>query len=376
MNRSNKPTEHDIIVVGGGISGVALAYGIAGKGRRVTVLDSLTPLNRASRTNVGLIWCQSKFLHLPAYARWGFVSSRLYADLIKELEEITGRHVPVSFTGGIIPCLGEEDYLRREQYITQLREALDGDYPGNMITRKELEGKLPRIKWGKDVVGAAWCSEDGFVEPLELLWTYQAALPRVGVTLRQDVIVYEVQPLVKGYRLITNKGLMECERLVLAAGLANRRLARFAIADLPVYPDKGQVLLVERVPDVMPIAVLGLTRTHGGTVIIGFKHERAGHNIQVEPSGLAEEGRWALRVWPSLGKKRILRTWSGLRVMPEDAMAIYSQLPGHPNAILVNTHSAITMAAAHTRLLPDFLLGGDLPEIAQSMTLKRFGYEC
>ena len=43
--------------------------------------------------------------------------------------------------------------------------------------------------------------------------------------------------------------------------------------------------------------------------------------------------------------------------------AIYSRLPGHPNVPLVNTHSAVTMAAAHTRLLPDFILGGELPEI-------------
>ena len=42
----------------------------------------------------------------------------------------------------------------------------------------------------------------------------------------------------------------------------------------------------------------------------------------------------------------------------------------------VNTHSAVTMAAAHTRLLPDFILGGELPETAQGMTLKRFGYSC
>ena len=54
----------------------------------------------------------------------------------------------------------------------------------------------------------------------------------------------------------------------------------------------------------------------------------------------------------------------------------YSRLPGHPNVTLVNTHSAVTMAAAHTRLLPDFILGGELPETAQGMTLKRFGYSC
>ena len=83
-----------------------------------------------------------------------------------------------------------------------------------------------------------------------------------------------------------------------------------------------------------------------------------------------------MRVWPELGHKRILRSWSGLRVMPEDKMAIYSHLPGHPKVTIINTHSAITMAAAHTRLLPDFVLGGDLPETARGMTLKRFGFDC
>ena len=127
-------TEQDIIIVGGGISGAALAYGLSGKGRKVTVLDAPTDTNKASRTNVGLIWCQSKFLHLPEYAKWGFVSSRLYPALTKELEEISGHAIPVNYTGGIIPVLSEEDYQKRGDYIEKLREAL-GEYKGNMIDR-------------------------------------------------------------------------------------------------------------------------------------------------------------------------------------------------------------------------------------------------
>ena len=79
----------------------------------MTVLDAPTDTNKASRTNVGLIWCQSKFLHLPDYAKWGFVSSRLYPALTKELEEISGHAIPVNYTGGIIPGLSEEDYELR-----------------------------------------------------------------------------------------------------------------------------------------------------------------------------------------------------------------------------------------------------------------------
>lgn len=372
-----KPTEHDIIVAGGGISGAALAFGLADRGRKITVLDAPTQTNKASRTNVGLIWCQSKFLHLPDYARWAFLSSRLYADLTRELEELSGVSIPLSLIGGLIPCLSAEEYEQKGAYINKLREAL-GEYRGNMIERAELERKLPRIGFGPDVVGAAWCEEDGVVDPLALLRAFRGALPRLGITLQQTNI-HDVQPLnggKDGYRVLTSSGLMDCQRLVLAAGLANRRFARFALPSLPVYADKGQVLLIERMPFVMPYPLLGVTQTFGGTTIIGFRHENVGHNTKVIPANVAPEGQWAIRVWPELGKKRLIRTWSGLRVMPEDKQAIYSRLPGHPNVTLVNTHSAVTMAAAHARLLPEFLLGGELPETAQGMTLNRFGYAC
>ena len=244
-------TEQDIIIVGGGISGAALAYGLSGKGRKVTVLDAPTDTNKASRTNVGLIWCQSKFLHLPDYAKWGFVSSRLYPALTKELEEISGHAIPVNYTGGIIPVLSEEDYQKRGDYIEKLREAL-GEYKGNMIDRTELEKKLPKIGWGPEVCGAAWCEEDGVVDPLSLLRAFRAALPRVGVDYRQT-LVFDVQPHAGGYRVTTKDGAFDCQKLVLAAGLSNRRFVQFAMPTLPVYADKGQVLLVERMPFVMPI---------------------------------------------------------------------------------------------------------------------------
>lgn len=140
---SRKSGERDVVIVGGGISGAALAFGLAGKGCKATVLDAPTRTNMASRTNVGLIWCQSKFLHLPEYARWGFMSSRLFPELVRELEDISGLHVPVNFTGGLIPVLGEEDFQKRADYIVKLREAL-GEYRGAVIERGELEKSCPK----------------------------------------------------------------------------------------------------------------------------------------------------------------------------------------------------------------------------------------
>ncbi len=369
-----KNSEFEIIVAGGGISGAAIAYGLAASGRRVAMIDAPTSTNKASRTNVGLIWCQSKFLHLPNYAKWGFQSSRLFPELIRELEEVSNIKVPARFSGGLIACIGEEEYQSRGEYIDKLRDAL-GEYRGSMISREQLEKKLPHISFGKEVTGAAWCEEDGLVEPLVLLRAYKVAFCNKGGVLI-ETLINEVEPHGGGYRVHTDRGPMDCERVVLAAGLANRRLAQFAIAKLPVLADKGQVLLIEREPQIMPIPILGLTQTFGGTIIIGFKHEFIGHDTRVVPADLATEGKWAMKIWPELANKKLIRTWSGLRVMPEDKQAIYSRLPGHPRAILINTHSAVTLAAAHTKYLPEYILDGELPETARQMTLKRFGYEC
>lgn len=370
----NIPKEHEILIAGGGITGAALAYGLVKAGKKVTVIDAPTETNNASRTNVGLIWCQSKFLHLPDYAKWGFLSAKLFPALTAELEDVSGVKIPVNYTGGLIASLSEEDFNTRSEYIAKLKVAL-GEYKGHMIDRSELERKLPRIAFGPEVVGAAWCENDGLIDPLALLRAFHVAFQKLGGNLQRSLI-YDVQPKDIGYLLNTSHGPLACERLVLAAGLANKRLAAFAMPNIPVFADKGQVLLVERMPMVMPIPMLGVTQTFGGTVIIGFKHETVGHDTRVVPASVATEGQWAIRVWPELGRKRLLRTWSGLRVMPDDKQAIYSHLPNHPDVTLVNTHSAVTLAAVHARLLPEFIMGGQLPELAQGMTLKRFGYSC
>ena len=213
------------------------------------------------------------------------------------------------------------------------------------------------------------------MEPLILLRAFKVAFRKLGGHLI-ETIIHDVRPENGGFRVFTENGPMDCERVVLAAGLANRRFAGFALPNLPVVSDKGQVLLVERMPPIMSTPILGLTQTFGGTIIIGFRHELIGHDTRLDTCGVAAEGQWAMRVWPELGKKRLIRAWSGLRVMPKDKMAIYSRLPGFPKATLINTHSAVTLAAAHARHLPDFVLGGELPEVAREMTLKRFGYDC
>ena len=62
----------DIVVVGGGIIGFSLAYGLAKKGVHVNVLDNVKGMYSASRGNFGLVWVQGKGQGMPHYAEWTF----------------------------------------------------------------------------------------------------------------------------------------------------------------------------------------------------------------------------------------------------------------------------------------------------------------
>jgi glycine/D-amino acid oxidase-like deaminating enzyme len=362
----------EVVVVGGGVTGAALGYGLAKSGCRVAVVDATPAVDRASRSNMGLIWCQSKALGNPAYVHWGFASSRLFGALAAELAEISGIDIAYSASGGIIPCLGENEFNQRSQYMEDLRIEAGGKYPGTMLERAELEKLLPRIRFGDRVVGGTWCPEDGFVEPLKLVFALRKGMANLGGTLLSDCQVTHIQSTGGGYRLKTAKGNLACARLVLAGGLGNRQLMAYFGQKVPLTPDRGQVLLTERVGDILPIPMLGITRTPGGTVMIGFMHENVGTDIGFVPESVAKEARWALSVWPSLADLRVIRCWSSLRVMPLDGFPIYDRIPGHERAFVINAHSAVTLAAVHVKELPGFILGRPLPDDAAGFGLSRF----
>ena len=363
----------EVLVVGGGVTGAAIAYGLAKQGVDVCVVDAAPPVDRASRSNMGLVWCQSKALGHRAYAKWCFESNKLFTNLAEDLKETSGIDIEYTRSGGIIPTLGEEEFKKRGDYLEALREEAGEDgYPAHMMTREELEAKLPNITFGEEVTGGTWCDEDGLVEPLKLMYALRHGMANCGGTLLSHTNVIDVKKNGGSYLVTTDKGEITCNRLVLAGGLGNRQLGKKFGLDVPVVPNKGQVFLTERIPDILPSPLLGICRTRGGTVMIGFEHEYVGTDTSLKTEKFCHVADWATRVWPALADLRIIRTWSCLRVWPKDAFPIYDRIPGHNNAFVINAHSAVTLAAVHVKELPKFIMGEEICDTAAGFTLSRF----
>ena len=90
----------DVIVIGGGLVGTAVAYGLSQLGKSITVLDEGDEVCRASRGTFGLSWVHGKGRGVPHYARWTRASARHWPTLAARLHADTGIAVQARQTGG------------------------------------------------------------------------------------------------------------------------------------------------------------------------------------------------------------------------------------------------------------------------------------
>src|SRR6266576_2082028 len=112
---------YDAIVIGGGLVGSAIAYGLARVGQKAALLDEGDVAFRASRGNFGLVWVQSKGDGAPHYQRWTRRSADQWAALAAELSARTGIPAGHERPSGVHLCLGEDELEERRARMERMR---------------------------------------------------------------------------------------------------------------------------------------------------------------------------------------------------------------------------------------------------------------
>ncbi|MEO7744065.1 MAG: FAD-dependent oxidoreductase [Usitatibacter sp.] len=363
----------DVAIVGGGVVGSALGYGFASKGARVVVLDEGDSALRASRVNFGLVWLQTKGNGMPAYGRWSRKATELWPDLARELLERTGIDVELELTGGLKICLGEEELRERGAMVERMAAAAGpGVYDTRMLGIDELGALLPEVKLGPDVTGASFCPHEGAVNPLHLLNALQAGLQALGGTLRTGSSVESVARDGKGFAITCRDGTTRAGKVVLAAGHGTPRMAAMVGLPAPIKPQRGQILVTERMQPFMPLPASGLRQTKDGTVMLGATRENVGFDVATTMEGEAGLAARAVRIVPALAGIPVVRAWAGLRILTPDTFPVYHQSESHPGAYVALCHSGVTLASVHARVVPEAYLGTALPEILNAFHPRRF----
>lgn len=360
----------EIAVVGGGIVGMAVACGLAGHGRRICVLDEGDRALRASRGNFGLIWVQGKGDGLLDYAAWTRRSAAAWPSLARALEAETGIDVRLSQPGGLYLCLDGAELSARAAMLEDMRSRLGGDYPFQVLDHAGVAGLVPEI--GPDVAGATFGSEDGHVDPLRLLQALHAAFAGRGGQVVNGDAVTGISQRAGVFTLSMADRSLTAEKVVLAAGLGNRVLAPQVGLSAPVVPNRGQVLVCERLRPFLRYPTGHVRQTGEGSVQIGDSKEDVGFDDGTTLAVMATIARRAVTMFPLLAGVRMVRAWGALRIMTPDGYPHYEESERCPGAFVVSCHSGVTLAAAHAGPLAEWILGGPLPFDADVFTGSRF----
>jgi sarcosine oxidase subunit beta len=302
---------YDVVIVGGGIQGIALGYELAGLGvRDVAVLDASWPGSGASGRNGEMIrsafasveWCR---LFDHCLEKWHGLSAELDFNTL--------------FTSAgyaVLASTEDEAQALRDQQPRHRELGLRSEWLDEAAARDLVPAAAPEL-----MIGALWQERGGFAHHDAVLWGYARAAARAGVEIHafsrvDDVLVRagRVEGVRVGGRTVATPVVVD------AAGAFAGEVAAMAGVSLPTQRLLLEILVTESVQPFVRPAVASLTlmgychQTSRGEFVGGteWKAENPADENAVTLEGLRDMASKWVRLFPQLAGVRVVRHWSGL----------------------------------------------------------------
>ena len=366
------PERAEIVIIGGGIMGLSLAWNLAGLGAKgVLVLERGYLCEGASGRNGGGV-----------RSTWG---TPTLIELAKESIAFMGRFAQELGInvwlrkGGYLFLAHEEETARRLEQGAELQRR--HGLPTRMISPGEAGEIVPQLDTSR-FVAASWNPEDGVVFPWPFVWGYAEGARRRGVQVETFTRVTGID--VEGGRAAavrTDRGRVAAERIVIACGAWSPFLARMAGVTLPNVPYRHEIVSSEPLkPFLGPLVTMldsGLyfSQSMRGEIVggMGDPDEEPGLNQNSSLRFLARYARALCELMPQAGSVKLLRQWAGCYDVTPDRSPILGETPGVKGLLQVSgfVGHGFMMAPSVGRRMALFM-GGERDEIFERFNLRRF----
>ena len=365
----------DVVVIGAGVIGTAVAYSLARSGMTVTVVERRGVGLEASGANVGLVTLFSAHSFDEPDPGPVFELTRASATAYATLSDEIGVDIEYERCGGVVFALDEER-------LAVIRRAFEG-YRRHGVALDWLDERGVRERepafYSDGIRGGIFCPDNGQLNPLMLCRAFAAGARRHGVTFHLGTAVEGIVcegGRIRGVR--TSAGDIACEFVVNAAGAWAAEVGSMVGVKVPVVPARGQIVLTEPVPRFIHHVLSGsepsARQTRRGNVIIGSTVEAAGFDKRVTTDTIAEFAHGAVAHFPRLRGLRVIRSWAGLRPASPDHKPIIELVDEPAGFCLATGHSrrGICYAAGTGRLVTELLTGREPFLRAEAFSLARF----
>ncbi len=346
-------TSADVVIVGGGVIGLALARELSSRGADVLVIERGRTGTEASWAAAGLLSAQSDAVAPSAFFDLALESRDLYPGWTEALAGETGWDAGWRRTG-VLRC-GGEDLLAR--FAWQIETGLP-------VERLDARGvaTCSRGRAAAEIAFGLFFPEDAVVHSRQLVGALRRSLDLRGVSIAEGVAVTRFlveRGVCRGVE--TSSGTVTCGRVVDAAG-AWANLDPTLPFGIPVEPVRGQI--VELADDAGLSTVLESEEVYvvprsDGRLLVGATVERTGFVKEITAAGVAALLASAIALAPSVANARVTGAWAGLRPGTPDGLPLLGESPVR-SLILAAGHfrNGILLAPLTALLIADVVEGG------------------
>lgn len=372
------PATTDVVVVGGGLIGCALAYYLARDGIEVTLLERGELNREASGTNAGSFHLQIAIhqltgLEVETLAHTLLPEIRLYVEgskLWEQLESELAGSLEMHVTGGLMVAETEAELalLHAKQRIER-----DAGLETHVLEGEELRSFAPFL--APDLLGATYCPSEGHANPLLAAPLYALRAAEAGAAIRTGCEVQAIDQTQGGFSVRTARGSIRASRLVNAAGAWTNEIAAMLGLEHPVRRDGLHVNVTEPRERILTPMVqhigrrLTLKQSSNNTFIIGGgwpSRAVGGGRYRTVWESTAGNVAVATRVLPALRDVRLLRTWSGALAFTDDLEPLVGASRRLPGYFTCMATTGFTLGPLMARLLAETLAhpngGSQLPD--------------
>lgn len=361
----------EVVIVGGGAAGCAVAYYLGQAGIKATLIERHGIGSQASGYAAGGI----NPLHgLAASMRaFALASFTLHLALWEELRQVTGRDCQGRIISTIKVTFDEADVAALQEEFAAF--ATTPGFSAHWLDRQALRTLEPRLNPG--VTRGVYLYGNGVVDSHLFTVLLAEAAQRAGATIRMGTVrgLQHAHGRVTGVRL--DDGVLACDTVVLAMGPWAQEAEAWLGLSLPVAPYKGEILRMQLdgpglAHDFMSPEVSLFSR--GGQVWCGATQEACG--FDTTPSATARRSllSGAIRLLPAMASATLVQHTACLRPVAPDWLPIIGPAPGWDNVYLAagGAKKGILLSPGIGKALADLITTGSTPLDITPCTPQRF----
>ncbi|GAB3624392.1 FAD-binding oxidoreductase [Mariniluteicoccus endophyticus] len=324
----NLPSSASVVVVGGGVMGVATAYELATHGITDVVLLEAADFGGAStcRAAGGVRAQFSDEVNIQLGAR----SLETFENFQQKFDQDIDLHQV-----GYLFCLDNDEALVKFERNAELQTNLGLE--SRIISVEEAKKRSPYISTD-GLVAAAWTPRDGHCTPESVVGGYVRAARKAGATLVNNCRVTGIDVVDGQIRAVeTEGGRIETETVICTAGAWSKQVGDWVGVNLPVEPLKRQILITEPIPGLpvdTPFTIDQATTLYfhneGPGLLLGmsYSEQEPGFSISQTDDWLEELAEAMERRIPSLADVGFASGWAGLYENTPDHNALIGEAEG------------------------------------------------